>query len=356
MATKKGIALSAVAGIPSTVISRLAEFWITTAEELVSAARQDGGLQGLATITGLSVDEITRVVEQAQSALPPEVSFAIGEPQVHGLGALDEHEPGEEGEAPTAYAILPDSANLTSHFGPVRDQGQRGTCVAHACTAVREYLLGKNSTQSNFSEQFLYWACKRVDMMPSGGTFIRVAMDRLQVEGIPAEAIWPYNPAQIDNNEGQDPPPAGAANKALPNRIEAFASLTPNNVNALRQALAAGSPIAFSVPVYTSWFTEPTHSSGDIRMPLPGEQQEGGHAMCMTGYEVDPDVPGGGYFMIRNSWGTTWGCDNPIAPGYARMPFAYIAQYGNSAYTARIRPDKPWQRFIGSIRQRLGIG
>jgi C1A family cysteine protease len=76
----------------------------------------------------------------------------------------------------------------------------------------------------------------------------------------------------------------------------------------------------------------------------------------MTGYEVDPDVPGGGYFMVRNSWGTTWGCNNPIAPGYARMPFAYIAQYGNSAYTAKLPPINLWQRFIGWIRRLLGIG
>lgn len=41
------------------------------------------------------------------------------------------------------------------------------------------------------------------------------------------------------------------------------------------------------------------------------------HGMTIVGYHVDPRVPGGGYLIIRNSWGTDWG-DH----GYAYMPFS----------------------------------
>jgi len=58
--------------------------------------------------------------------------------------------------------------------------------------------------------------------------------------------------------------------------------------------------------------------------------------MCMVGYEDGPDVPGGGFFLVRNSWGTTWGRDSAIEPGYARIPYAYIEQYGSAAYVARV--------------------
>jgi C1A family cysteine protease len=107
-------------------------------------------------------------------------------------------------------------------------------------------------------------------------------------------------------------------------------------VNALRQQLAAGYPIAFSVPVYTYWFTEPVRSSGDLRMPLATDHVEGGHAMCIVGYEDDASVPGGGFFVVRNSWGVTWANSSTVEPGYARMPYAYIASYGSSAYTAKV--------------------
>jgi len=40
---------------------------------------------------------------------------------------------------------------------------------------------------------------------------------------------------------------------------------------------------AFAVPVYSSWFAEPTQSTGDVHLPLPGETLEGGHALCMVG-------------------------------------------------------------------------
>ncbi len=68
MATKKGTQLSGIPNFPAQVVSQLAEFWITTAEELVSTAVVEGGLAGLVATTGLSEDEVTRLVERAQAA------------------------------------------------------------------------------------------------------------------------------------------------------------------------------------------------------------------------------------------------------------------------------------------------
>ncbi len=361
MAEKKGTALSSIQGFPAEVIQKLADLWITTAEELVSAAVQEGGLAGLVTYLGLPETEVSHLVDQAVAALPPGVSFAAGDVQPHGLGALDEREEGGEGGIPPSFAPLPDKIDLHQRFGPVRNQGQRGTCVAHACTAVREYLSGAQSAKADLSEQFLYWDCKEHDLIPGAGTFIRVAMNRLELDGIPQESDWPYNPNPIRDNEAQDPPPSGIMDKASPNRIHSFAGLAPTNVDALRQALANDSPVAFSVPVYAHWWMKPTQSTGDVRLPLPGEKVEGGHAMCMVGYEADLNVPGGGYFLVRNSWGEDWAKDQKTAeevpmPGYARIPYAYINQYGTSAYIASVgtSSESLWQRLRNWIRNLSG--
>ena len=112
MAEKKGIPLTSVAGFPANVAAKLAELWITTAEELAGAAVQEDGLAGLAGFTGLDEAEMTRLVELAQAALPPSVSFAPGDIDRHGLGALDEPPTEPPGEEPARFAPLPPAVDL----------------------------------------------------------------------------------------------------------------------------------------------------------------------------------------------------------------------------------------------------
>jgi hypothetical protein len=54
--------------------------------------------------------------------------------------------------------------------------------------------------------------------------------------------------------------------------------------------------------VYSDFFSYAsgiyTHTSG---------VDEGGHAILIVGYTDDSTVPGGGYFSVKNSWGTGWG-------------------------------------------------
>jgi C1A family cysteine protease len=357
MADKKGIPLESIAGFLEAARVRLAELWITTAEDLVGAAMREDGAQGLAEFLGMSESDVDGLVGQAMAVLPPDVSFATRDIQAFGLGALDE--PGEAPRDVTAFdaSTLPAQVDLHERFPPVRNQGGRGTCVAHATVAVREYLAdelhrpGGESTQSDLSEQFVYWACKERDNYAGSGTWIHHAMAVLQEQGVCTEQVWPYNAGSLSGNEGQGPPPADAESQALAHRIDSSESLHPRWTDALRQHLAQERPVAFAVPVFTYWFSEPVSSTGDIRLPLSTDKVEGGHAMVMVGYEDDPDVPGGGYFLVRNSWGTnTWGRDNAVAPGYARIPYAYMAEHGRSAHVAYRQPAKPklswWQELL----------
>jgi len=363
MAEKQGVPLASIAGFPAEVTARLGELWITTAEDLVSTAVNGAGPESLAQFTGLPVDEMNRLIERAVAALPPGVSFAPGDVEPHGLGALDEPAD-EESHGPVSFAPLPAKVDLHEKMPPVRNQGQRGTCVSFASTAVHEYLLGETYPADSLSEQFLYWNCKRHDLYPGAGTFIHVAMNCLQSDGQPTENVLPYISTPVAGNEGQDPPPANAVEKAKEYRITSTQKLPARSVQSLRQCLADNTPIAFAVPVYTFWFTEPVRSTGDIRMPLPADKVEGGHAMCMVGYEDDPSVPGGGYFMIRNSWDTTWASKSAVAPGYARLPYAYMTQYASAAHSAGVVKQKEepkpapgpnaWLRLLEMLRRLFG--
>jgi hypothetical protein len=340
MAEKEGIPLTSVEGFPEEDARQLADLWITTVEELVAAGRRENAVQGLAEYLDRSEEEVHSLLDRAEAALPAEFAFAPDEIVPHGLGALDE--PEEEGPEPGAFAFatLPPNVNLRDRMPPIRNQENRGTCVAFACTAVREYLLGEEaSAQGDLSEQFLYWGCKERDGYDGSGTWIRVGMEVLKDMGICVEQVWPYNPNRMPNNEGQGPPPDGAVEAADAYLVDESAKLHARWVDDLRQTLVDGYPIAFAVPVYTYWFTDPIRNTGDIRLPLSTDNKEGGHAMCMVGYEDDDDVPGGGYFYVRNSWGEGWGNQSPIGPGHARIPYAYMEKHGTSAYVARAEPE-----------------
>ncbi|MBI3942687.1 MAG: C1 family peptidase [Chloroflexi bacterium] len=336
MAEKQGVPLSSITGFPEAARNRLAELWITTAEDLAGAAVQVNGVQGLSAHLGLTEAETIALVEQAQAALPPDVSFAPGDIDRRSLGSLDEPKDEEPDAGAVSFAVLPPKTDLRARMPPVRDQGGRGTCVAHACAAVREYLLGEQSPAGNLSEQYLYWDCKQRDGYAGAGTYISTAMTCLLEDGVCAEDVWPYNPEQVAGNEGQGPPPATASQEAAGRRISKTDKLKARGVDDIRQVLANNQPVAFAVPVYTFWFAEPGRSTGDLRMPLPTDHEEGGHAMCMVGYEDDPDVPGGGFFLVRNSWGTGWGFRNEAGPGHARIPYAYIENYASAAHTASV--------------------
>jgi C1A family cysteine protease len=66
--------------------------------------------------------------------------------------------------------------------------------------------------------------------------------------------------------------------------------------------------------------------------------------MTIVGYQIDNRFAGGGYFILRNSWGRAWG-----ANGYGYLPFAWCKRYECSAYAL---DDVTWDdtgRFINLV-------
>lgn len=101
------------------------------------------------------------------------------------------------------------------HVTAVKNQGMRGTCVAHAGAACLEAELikkGKAKSSLDLSEQYLYWACKSIDGAANDeGTFIEYAAEVLLngvakeklAGGICTEKEWLYNPLPKTGNESQ---------------------------------------------------------------------------------------------------------------------------------------------------------
>ena len=74
---------------------------------------------------------------------------------------------------------------------------------------------------------------------------------------------------------------------------------------------------------------------------VAAERPSGGHALCLAGYADDPSVPGGGYFIARNSWGADWASESPERAGYAMIPYAYVKMCQVSGFTFFEKPPVP---------------
>jgi len=89
----------------------------------------------------------------------------------------------------------------------------------------------------------------------------------------------------------------------------------PVNLDDMKKCLADGYPIIFGLKLTERFFNP--GKDGIIKTPNVNDPQSanhGKHAMLIVGYS-DKDQA----FIVRNSWGTTWG-DN----GYGYVPYDYM--------------------------------
>jgi len=347
----QSVPLANVPGLTTAQIKTLNDAWIDTAQELVALAKEPESVRNLLE-RALGVDRhaLDQIIQAAQGVIPKtralrsiqlEQEAALTD---YGLGALLDEPPEvlERRLALPSYEplsgrfVLPSSVSYLDQLPPVRNQGSRGTCVAHAVLAMREQLetAAGSPPDIDLSEQFVYWWCKEHDGIPNvSGTYVSMGMRCLNEAGAPWEDIWPYV-SHEQGDQGQGPPPPAAAHGDPARRTSRTISLNRADITGIKTCIAEGRAVAFSIPVFDSWYySSATRRWGKITLPLPYESVDGGHAMALVGYQDDPAVPGGGYFLVRNSW-QPWSYDGVWQEGYGYIPYAYISRYATAVFSA----------------------
>jgi len=344
--------LAQIAGIPASVVQALTDLYITDAEQLVAVAAVEGAAQPLAEQLWISFEELEAVLEAARAVVPPqaielqpagEADLSMGAfvptdeviAETHGLPMLSTE---------AIPVSLPPAVSWVERMPPIRNQAARGTCVAFAVTAMHEHYAGAAGRPEDFSEQHLYYETKQIDGAPTScGTWIVKAIRALAQRGQCRESAWAYNPNTPCNNHGALP--ANARTDGAGFKLGAVA-VPAKDVSAIKAALAAGGVVPFSVPVYDSWYrSAATRNTGRLTMRLGSEQAAGGHAMCLVGYQDDEAAPGGGYFILRNSWGN-WAPQSPYGAGYGTIPYQYIATDCWEACTAVVARPTPAENLV----------
>lgn len=321
---------------------------IEDAEQLTAAASIPEVREELQAVLGIDDSDFQALLDWAGNVLPPDRAALLSAPAPRDLGLGVLAPPPDliavaqisgDYADPAKAVALPRAVNLLSFMPPVKSQGGRGVCVGFTLTALHEYVLRRLGVVRDLSEQHLYFETKQIDGSSNAcGTFQARAVSVLETRGQCREEIWPYNPSLPCNNHGALP--AQARPDGLNYRLATLA-VPARDVVAYKTHLASQRPVTLSIPVYDSWYrSAETRRSGRITMRIGNEPAVGGHAVCLIGYNDDQGElsrsPGGGYFIVRNSWGTTWGSQSPYGGGYGVIPYQYIANEAWEAFTAYV--------------------
>lgn len=196
-------------------------------------------------------------------------------------------------------------ADLRPWLPPVRDQGQRGTCVAFAVTAAHELdRADGGAVVEDLSEEALFWGCKVSDGNWSSGTRFASAAIALSANGQPVEATWPYEPSRPAGRSYAPPTPPD--DSWFTGDLTAHAA----GLDAIRAELDGGQPVVLGLIVVDAFFFP--DEAGRIDAPAASSPARGRHAVLAVGYDT-------GAVLVRNSWSPDWGLD-----GYGWLSNAYV--------------------------------
>jgi hypothetical protein len=220
---------------------------------------------------------------------------------------------------------LPPSVDLRESWWTIGDQGTSGACVgwATADAVLRWHFAkaGKIGQDELLSPRFIWMAAKETDefstrpttFLEIDGTSLKAALDIARKYGCVRDALLPFVPGSLY----QGPENTFYA-QAAQLKIASYFNLD-RSAASWRTWIATNGPILVRLDVDSTWDTA-AENKGKLDLYHP-ETARGGHAAALVGYTADR-------FIVRNSWGTTWGDGGFGYASFAYAEAAFTESYG----------------------------
>lgn len=223
----------------------------------------------------------------------------------------------------------------------IKDQGDAGSCTAHAGTELTELLyrmqpsfLAKKVDVNTlrFSPLFLYGQerMKEGTFNTDAGADSRTVFQVLSSTGVCLEGQDPY----ASNNIFVAPTQAQLADAAV-YKIGSYHRIP--DIDTAKTVLQSKYTFTIGMPLFSQFESDEAAATGMIAMPSGTEI--GGHEMHIVGCDDSLQVLDQvGAFISQNSWSDRWG-----AKGFCLIPYAYLEKLVGEwdMWTAHF--GKPWK-------------
>ena len=207
----------------------------------------------------------------------------------------------------------------------VKNQGNVGSCVAHAIALVAEYY---NKKQHDIDEEISvgYIYGNRVPPLnQTEGMITRFAISNFCTDGAPYLLAFPLHCEVPEIIEAVKAKKEGLESEAYMQRFTSY--VTVNKEKEYKTALMNGNPIIIAV----QWQKDMSVKDGKFNSTW--NEATGGHAMVIYGWDANG-------WKVQNSWGVFWGNG-----GKAVWPYDYPIREAYAIIDNEIAPleiDKPF--------------